>query len=389
MENMNNPEDDIQHLIIRYLDGLATDGEILSLQEWLSRSEENFSLFNDYRKYWLQSGVQGYNTELAWQYLNRHLAKKTLVSRSGLWLKVVGVAAAIVLLVSTGYLGIKYFDPVHNEKLADQTNIEPGSKKAILMLGSNEKIELNNYSTDTLVRDEYSLKREGSTLIYNDLSEVAPAKEEYNSLITPRGGEYSVVLSDGTRVWLNAESELKYPVLFTGNERKVFLKGEAYFSVTKKEGQSFVVCSDKARITVLGTEFNVNNYEEDALVTTLVKGSVVVAHANGGERHLNPGQQAIVNKEGEVEVHEVETELFTSWKDGYFVYRDIPLEEILKELSRWYDFTYFYQNNSLGNMVLTAKLRKFDRVEKIFEILSATGRFGFITKGSTVTIVAK
>lgn len=389
MENLNSPEDDIQHLIIRYLDGLATDDEILCLQEWLSRSEENFSLFNHYRKFWLQAGMQGYNTEVAWQYLNRHLAKRTLVSRYGLWLKAVGVAAAVVLLVSTGYLGIKYFDPIQNEELAGRINIEPGSKKAILVLGSNEKIELNNYSIDTLVRDEFTLKREGSMLIYNDLLEVAPAKEEYNSLITPRGGEYSVVLSDGTQVWLNAESELKYPVLFTGNERKVFLKGEAYFSVTKKEGQSFVVCSDKARITVLGTEFNVNNYEEDALVATLVKGSVVVAHENGGEQHLNPGQQAIMNKEGEVEVYDVETELYTSWKDGYFVYRDIPLEEILKELSRWYDFTYFYQNNSLENTLLTAKLRKFDSVEKIFEILSATGRFSFITKGSTVTIVAK
>lgn len=388
MDNFEIPETEIQHLIIRNLEGSASDEEILSLQEWLSLSERNFALYADFRKYWLRAGQdQRYEVGRAWRKMDRRLEQRKSKSYSRFWIKASSYAAVVILVVAIGYYATEYNRIPVVAELAGG-NIEPGSKKAILVLGSNEKVELNGRSGDSLLTNNAVMKNEGNTLVYND-DRQENKREEYNRLITPRGGEYSVVLSDGTKVWLNAESELKYPVQFAGGERRVYLKGEAYFAVKKQVGQSFVVCSDKARITVLGTEFNVRNYEADAIATTLVKGSVVVAHEGGRACKLVPGQQAVVNRAGGIEVREVETGLYTAWKDGFFVYRDRTLDDILKELSRWYDFTYFYQNSVLENMVLTAKIRKFDSVNEIFEILSETGRFGFVTKGKTVTVVAK
>ena len=174
------------------------------------------------------------------------------------------------------------------------------------------------------------MKKEGNTLVYGEKH----AKEtagEYNRLITPRGGEYAVVLADGTKVWLNAESELHYPVHFPEHEREVHLKGEAYFSVSKQAGKPFVVCVGDSRITVLGTEFNVRNYQDEVVATTLVKGAVRI-HDAGRECDLTPGQQAVIEADG-IRVREVDTDLYTAWKDGYFIYREKTLEDIMKELS--------------------------------------------------------
>ena len=206
-------------------------------------------------------------------------------------------------------------------------------------------------------------------------------------MITPRGGEYSVVLADGTQVWLNAESELRYPEQFAGEERRVYLRGEAYFDVAKREGQRFVVALGGTEVTVLGTEFNVKGYEDGGMATTLVEGSVAVRRGEE-ECRLKPGEQAVVGEDG-IAVAEVDTDLYTAWKDGYFIYRRAALDDIMQELARWYDFTYFYQNSGVADLNLTAKLRKFDQVEDVFEILEMTGQVEFVIKNKTVTIIGK
>lgn len=388
MDNFRLLDEDIQHLFIAYLEGTASDEEILGLQQWLAQSEDHFNLFSQFRKDWLQAGqIQRYDVEGAWNKTERRLTTRRIPAYKHLWVKWASCAAAIVLLFSVGYYWINASSDQTME-FAGNVSIKPGSKKAILVLGTNEQVELNNYSQDSIFRGNATIKKKGNTLVYDESKQV-PVAEEYNRLITPRGGEYSVVLSDGTKVWLNAESELKYPVHFSGSERKVYLKGEAYFAVTKQEGQAFVVCSDDARITVLGTEFNVRNYENEAIATTLVKGAVLVTdNSNSSECRLKPGQQAILGKDG-IDIWEVEPMHFVAWKDGYFVYQDKKLDDILKELSRWYDFTYFYQNNHLKDIVLTAKLKKFDSAERLFRVLSETGKFGFTTRGRAVTVFEK
>lgn len=387
MNDSGNSQTDIQYLVIRHLEGTASDEELLSLQSWLSLSKENFSLFVDFKKHWLEAGAdRRYDVNSAWTQMEQRLELRKSKQHPRFWIKVSSCAAAILLLVTIGYYGLEYHSDQQTIEFADG-KIEPGSNKAILVLGSNRKVELSDDAADSLIMDGSIVKNEGNTLVYSNKQD-AKRVEEYNTLITPRGGEYTVVLADGTQVWLNSESELRYPVHFSDSVRKVYLKGEAYFHVTKQQEQKFVVCSDRARITVFGTEFNVRNYEDAKIATTLVKGSVVVAHANGKECKLVPGQQAVIEHE-KMDVRKVEPILYTAWKDGFFVYQDKTLDDILMELSRWYDFTYFYQNKSLEKMVLTAKLKKFDSVSQIFEVLSETDKFKFIIKGKTVTVVAK
>ena len=261
--------------------------------------------------------------------------------------------------------------------------------EVMLRLANGETVQVRS------LQDSVGL-REGSARIWVDTSsfmayrpmqEMQPDTLVYNVLSVPRSCEYRLRLADGTMVWLNSDSELRYPVNFAGRERRVFLKGEAYFDVAKCEGKKFIVHSGAAQVTVLGTEFNVKNYEDGAMAATLVEGSVLVDHA-GQQCALVPGQQAMVDKEG-IEVKEVETILYTAWKDGYFIYREASLDDIMQELSRWYDFTYFYQNSRVADLSLTAKLRKFDHVEDVFGILKMTGQVDFVVKGKTVTVMAK
>ena len=375
---------EIQHIIIASLEGRATDSELTTLHHWLEESVENHALYEDFCKVWRQAGKDvRYDVDGGWEQIELRLKQSISIHRKRLLIHWMEVAAVVALFIVGGAWYLSDFLSDNAVTRTTVSQIEPGSKKAILYLGENRQVELGEEQQDSLFYENTTLKQEGNTLVYsgkNQNSEI----EEYNRLVTPRGGEYSVILSDGTKVWLNAESELKYPVHFNGEERRVYLKGEAYFDVAKRNGQKFIVCSDKTQVTVLGTDFNIRNYEEGVIATTLVEGSVLVGF-DGKECRLKPGQQATIDATG-ISVREVEPILYTAWKDGFFVYRNMTLDHILQELSRWYDFTYFYQNEELGALRLTAKIRKFDSVEDIFEILKTTGNVDFVVKGKTITV---
>lgn len=381
-------DDFVEHLIVASLEGTASDGELAELRVWLEESEEHVERYEGMRRQWLRAGAEErYGVERGWQLVSERLFGRSGVKtrrRLGYWR---AVAAVAVLLLAGGM----WYWMVAGGKVDEGTGlterIVPGGKKAVLVLGTNERVVLGDSVTGGAAwSGNADVRKEDDRLVYTEVKE-QDTVVEFNRLITPRGGEYTVVLADGTQVWLNADSELKYPVRFSGGERKVYLKGEAYFDVAKRDGQRFVVCSNGTEVTVLGTEFNVKNYVGGAMATTLVEGSVVIEYG-GKECRLRPGEQAYLDR-GEVEVKEVETILYTAWKDGFFVYRNMTLEGILKELSLWYDFSYFYQNERLQSLPLTAKIRKFDEVEKVFEILKSTGQVDFVVKGKTVTVLSK
>ena len=201
-----------------------------------------------------------------------------------------------------------------------------------------------------------------------------------------------VVLEDVSRVWLNSESEFRYPSVFDQGKREVYLKGEGYFEVVHDKERPFIVRTEKVSTRVLGTEFNVQSYTGKAVNVTLVKGSVAVRsnndQANTSEVVLNPGENASWEG-GRFRVETVDALKYVAWKDGFFVYQDKKLDDILNELARWYDFTFSYRNNELKDLVLTAKLKKFDRVDRIFRILTETGKLGFTTQGKEVIVYEK
>ena len=385
MDNFKDNETDIQHLIISSLEGTASEEELLVLQKWLEESEQHFLLFHAYRQDWIQAGcVQRYQTEEAWKKVEHRLFHRMSVKHLFLWTRIAGYAALVVLMIAVGYVFMRR-DQDKDQAYVVEGNIEPGGKKAILVLGSDEKVVLGDEAEETLLAGNTTVKKEGNTLVY-DRQKNGEGEEEYNRLITPRGGEYAVVLADGTKVWVNAESELRYPVQFSGTERKVYLKGEAYFAVTKQVTKPFIVCLDQAEITVLGTEFNVRNYENEAIATTLVKGSVSVTdNSNISECRLRPGQQAVLEKGG-ITVREVEPIHFVAWKDGFFYYDNEPLENILNELGRWFDFTVFYQNPEVKSYRFKFWANRKDTPEEIMERLNETGKLHVRFNGESVVV---
>ena len=386
MDNQDHLETIIHHLFIRCLEGSATREEVLQLQNWLSESKEHLDHFRQIERVWLETGKEHrYNPEEALLRLNQMLQVAPRREATRRWLVAGRYAAAAVILLSIA-LWAFYGNLTPSSPPSGVESIQPGSKKAILVLSSNEEVILSEELSETVVEGKTRIKNSDHTLSYESTGREETAEEE-NCLITPRGGEYSVILSDGTKVWLNADSKLTYPVRFLNDQRVVYLQGEAYFKVAHDSSKPFVVHSGEIQVRVLGTEFNIRNYQDDYIATTLVSGSVLLKDARDNVCHLRPGQQAVLRGD-RLEVSDVESLLYTGWKDGFFIYQNRSLDEILKDLARWYDFDYYYQDQELKEHVLTAKLRKFDTIDRVFDVLSQTGRYTFDWRGKNVTIMS-
>ena len=224
-----------------------------------------------------------------------------------------------------------------------------------------------------------------STLSYSAENLPQQAQLAYNTIEVPKGAEFDLILSDGTRVWLNADSKLKYPVTFGNDKREVELEGEGYFKVTKDERKPVRVVVKKQTVVVLGTEFNVDAYPgEKNIYTTLVSGKVKV-DADGQTVILDPGMQSVVNDE-KMYTRKVNVAEVISWRNGMFVLENHTLEEIMSKLARWYDFTVFYQNASLKEATFKGKIPRYASFESVLDILEKTGEVKFNVKNQSVTV---
>lgn len=205
---------------------------------------------------------------------------------------------------------------------------------------------------------------------------------------TPRGGEYTIVLSDGTKVYLNAASELKYPIQFNSEKREVYLLGEAYFEVTRDTNRPFYVITDAVRVKVYGTEFNVNTYGVGGTQTTLVSGKVGI-QGKGSIREyiMKPSQLAEFKDNGDFGgIRKVNAEIYTAWKEGFFVFEDEGLENILNRLSRWYDVDVFYGSEKVKEYHFTGHMEKYENVETILNAISKMVGVHFTIKGKTIVV---
>ena len=261
--------------------------------------------------------------------------------------------------------------------------------KVYLVLEGGTKVDLSTPHVDTIRQDDGQLLAVDTLgkLVYNTVQEEV---EElfYHKIVVPRGGEYTVELNDGTRVRLNADSELRFPVKFVGNERKVFLKGEAYFEVERDTSRPFRVdVHGDAIIEVLGTEFNVNAYPENAeIFATLVLGKVRVADLQTDSTVvLLPNQQAALSGAG-INVKEVNQEDFISWINGRFYFEKMPLEEILIQLGRWYDLQVFWANEELKSYEFTGAIWRDNTIRQTLDMIEKTTDVCFTVSGRTVTV---
>ena len=303
------------------------------------------------------------------------------------------IAASIILLVGL-FVGrtINGVRDIHEEQELAKSVMQPGTSKAILMMADGKEVVLEQgQNLNILLNERVRVATSSQGIVYEERGK-GMVTEEYNKLTTPVGGEYSLVLSDGTKVFLNADSELKYPVEFSDGKRIVDLKGEAYFEVHKDSLRPFIVRMNGAEVTVLGTSFNVNTYGDDGQIyTTLVNGSVRVSSMkNKQEEILKPGMQSVMNvQSGLLTVRKVDVEPYVAWREGRFVFRAMTLDLIMRQLQRWYDFEVFYQNSELKDYEFRGVIKRDMDLDKVLSVIKATTNVDFEVKGKVITIIKR
>ena len=303
------------------------------------------------------------------------------------------IAASIILLVGL-FVGrtINEVRDMHEEQELAKNVMQPGTSKAILMMADGKEVVLEQgQNLNILLNERVRVATSNRGIVYEEHGK-GVVTEEYNKLTTPIGGEYSLVLSDGTKVFLNADSELKYPVEFSDGKRIVDLKGEAYFEVHKDSLRPFVVRVNGAEVTVLGTSFNVNTYGDDGQIyTTLVNGAVRVSSVKNGQAEvLKPGMQSVMDvQSGQLTVREVDVEPYVAWREGRFVFRAMTLDLIMRQLQRWYDFEVFYQNPELKDYEFRGVIKRDMDLDKVLSVIKVTTNVDFEVKGKVITIIKR
>ena len=382
----------IEKIIIKFLNREADMYELEKLETWL-KNENNLSIFNTFvrTEYLTNISMPKYDVDKAKEAI-KHKLKISERKRKVVIYKKMAIAASIVLIIGailTKWVGIDQ----NNVVTADsKIIIESGSSKAILTLENGNQVALKKgkqYYAD-------KVKSNGSELIYNANPEIEnlTAEPKYNYLTIPRGGQFLVQLSDGTKVWLNSDSKLKYPVNFPKNQtRKIeLIYGEAYFKVSpssEHNGSDFQVLTKFQKVGVLGTEFNIKAYnEEDEIKTTLVEGKVKVQN-DGLTEILKPNQQSKIQSGiNAIEIQEIDVSQEISWINGLFTFNEKSLDEIMTTLSRWYDVEVIFENAEQKKYVFTGVIERSESVEYILKLIQATSesQVKFQINDKTITI---
>ncbi|MDR2284211.1 MAG: FecR domain-containing protein [Sphingobacterium sp.] len=298
---------------------------------------------------------------------------RTLLRRVG------AVAALLIMGILVQQLYQLSKRSTQDVKVAYDEDIAPGGNKAMLTLSDGTSIQL--------AEDKQELQANKSTFTYEDGTALGTVSAEAKmaTLHTPRGGQYRVILPDGTKVVLNAASSLTYPLHFEGGFRKVSVEGEAYFEVAKDKQRPFIVASRMQEITVTGTQFNVNNYsDEPAVATTLIEGQVKIKNT-GSDRTivLKPGEQAVSNHQG-MAIESVDPSRFIAWKDDYFVFESMPLSDILRQLSRWYDVEIDY--GQVPQEKLSARIKRDKNISAVLNAIAKTSGINFYIKERRIMV---
>lgn len=387
-----NKEKKIKHissLIFKQRISELSEVESKELNDWLEESDSNKNLFDKLKQgEFLEKSYSRYSsleTSNDWQQIENKLGKSC--SLRFLTKKIIGYAAIFTILISSAYLVYKY-KPIKDIKVAKESPIiAPGSNKAILTLADGQNIQLDKKALEiTNVLEKKHIVLDSNILSYKKGNTLSGAQAEIHKITVPRGGEYQLVLSDGTKVWINSETELKYPKYFNSKERVVYLKGEAYFKVSKNKNKPFKVVTENSITKVLGTEFNVNNYtENEGVKTTLVEGSVMVTNRSTDKSlKLKPSQQSEIAGNN-ITCKTVDVNKYVLWKEGKFYFDKKPLEYIVTQIERWYDIEVFFMDESIKNYMFTGVINKEYSANKIFEIIGKTTNVRFKIKNKTVT----
>ena len=379
----------ITRLLIAEKQRSLTSEERRILDNWLQESTANRELYeslkDDTKVTASLNELSSFNSDKAFRRFTRATRKQ---SRRILKTALRVAAVLIPFLFGIYFLFLndkpQVVDPVVSESL-----IQPGSSKAILQLADGTLIDLEKEETMIATENGAVINNDKKEVVYQSGSVKASSRKvEYNSIEIPRGGEYQLVLSDGTKVWLNSETSIRFPVVFSGETRELQLTGEAYFEVAENKALPFIVHTGEMDIHVTGTSFNVRAYnDENSMAATLVNGEVVVTQKQSDEIfRLKPGQQAVVSELG-TQVGEVNVEQYTAWKNGRIYFENNSLEEILSNLARWYDVEIDYASEDLKDLRFSVDMARYTEFNQVFGILELTKKVKFKIENNKVTVV--
>lgn len=371
----------VARLIIGYLNRDLSPMEKEELDDWLSEDMDNVDLFERL------TDEQHLEESMAWfrtldkevvNFNRRHFTIR--VVKPLLW-----IAAAVLVLA----IGIRLLYNANNERIVDkstimlaQDSVAPGNFKAVLITASGDKVSLGNQmEKEIALGGEQKAKDNGERLVYGP-----GAESSENTLQVPAGGMYQVVLPDGTKVWLNSVSELKYPTAFVGPTRKVELEGEGYFEVAKNSNSPFEVhCGRKTIIQVTGTQFNVSSYSmENMQRVTLLEGGINLL-ANRTVRSIKPGEEGIVLANGNISVSiDPNSRASIAWTKGLFSFRKTSIEEVMRQFERWYNVQVIFEGRPVKQF--TGNIPMKSSINSALQMLEISGNVHFTLSGKTVTV---
>ena len=372
----------IRRLIQLDLVGGLSPEEKGKLEDWINESEEHRLLFCKIKKQLSINEIRNYlqtDVEDAWKKVREKTfgAPPVRPRIRPKWLKYAAVVLPVLLSITLWYT---WKEEMKN-KQATVARLSP-----VLTLDNGEKYQLDpEEQTEIYVNEEVKAYQAGGGLIYDTTAR--QEENKYNRIEVPRGSEYWIVLPDGTRVWLNAATKLKYPVAFHAKERRVYLKGEAYFEVAPDKNRPFYVETEEVKIRVLGTVFDVNTHYTRGVRTVLVEGAVALEWGDQKEIRMKPGELADFDRTTtEVTLKEVDVTSYISWKEGYFVFEDEPLEEIMHTLSLWYDKEFLFVGKRSRALHFSGHIKRYERIETILSAITDVTGVEFRMNGQIILI---
>jgi transmembrane sensor len=384
----------ISTLIARKLASEIKEDEQFELDRWINASPANRLTYeitiDPQTKAERDRFVQSINVQGDWMTVKNKLSTG---ARNQIHMRWYRIAATVLIVAAAVGVLFSQWDKSQSSKAFEQevASIYPGTAQATVKLHNGQTILLSEANNQNK-----SFEETNGAAIYNANGSVSYRQGQsnageliYNEINVPRGGEYKLVLSDGTQVWLNSETRLKFPVQFVTDERLVELSGEAYFEVAHNSKKPFIVNTLKeAKVRVYGTSFNINAYSDNhEVAVTLSEGKVAVSKNGSAQLVLKPGQQAIVTSETDISVNNVDAAAFGAWKDGLLVFDNLSMEEITKLLSRWYDVDFKFEDDTIKDFRFSADIKRYAAFHDVLKIFEKTGQMSFEIHGKTIKVM--
>ena len=376
----------IAHLIAEEFAGVITKENQARLEQWRVENPAHTKEYDEIRIYIMTENErrekEKQTVKNEWRKFERIHFRKYVI-----WRRIGRYAAIMVMpLLVCGYFVSSEWKS-SEVTIADNVEIVPGTGRAQLIMVDGRFLKLEQKEDMKLDLPGVKVVATGKKIVYRAIEEETstPKVEEYNTLVVPRGGEYMLELSDGTKVWLNSDSELRFPVTFVGDRRSVEIEGEAYFEVAKDEGKPFHVLANGADIKVLGTSFNVMTYR-GRTITTLVEGEVCLTYKDESVLIVPDRQAEVITETGKILMREVDARNFTLWKDGVFYFENAALETIVERLSQWYDVNIIFNDEALKQLRYSVEMKRYNNIQDLLTKIEKTQKVKFLIQGKSIYI---